>query len=163
LAWIAGKIQFEWFPGYTETLRNRWTRVRKDYNDAWTWVEEEVWHHDHVWAHVFGDVGKEVTGWGIDRAIKVATPKPSIGIKAVESAATADEASFKTRLENAMLQEASLTSNAIMSVAIGINANDNYGSECLQKLKRVNARARDPKVGEKELEFLAKQMIREDM
>src|SRR5712672_2026182 len=43
LAWVGSKIQYAWFPKYTEKLAERWTRVRRSRNDVWTMVEEEFW------------------------------------------------------------------------------------------------------------------------
>jgi hypothetical protein len=79
------------------------------------------------------------------------------------AAAMSDWVSFKTNLENALLTEADLTSNAIMSLAMSIHENNDYGAQCLTKLKRTNAAANKPKISERELEILAKQMIREDI
>src|SRR5262249_50415072 len=117
-----------------------------------------------VWGQVYGDLGKNIAGLGTDKLIQVAIPDTKDAMNKMKSVADADNhTSFKSRLENAMLASAQVTTDAIMSVGMAIHENNDYGSDCLKKLKRVNARARDRNVGEKELQSLAQKMIREDI
>ena len=161
LAWIGSKIQYTWFPKYTETVSSRFTRLNT--SSGVEWKKLYVLGHDPVWAQVFGQVGQQIAGFGIDKAIKVVTPDSNGAQTAIQDAASSDQGSFKTRLENALLAEADLTSKAIMSVAMGVHENENYGAECLEKLKKVNPQAKQPKVNEKDLERMAKAMIKDDI
>ena len=165
LSWVAGKIQYNLFPKYASSPQMRERLVFIAEKDSMWGKEHHLFEvdHDKVWAKVFGDLGKEVAGLGIDAALKVVTPDSSAAKNAIQSAAISNQVSFKTSLENAMLAEADLTIKAILSVAISINANSSYGAECLQKLKRLNPRLKNPKVSEDELEPMAKAMIRNDI
>lgn len=162
LSWVAGKIQYTWFPKFTEKLKDRETFIRYPGQGS-KLVYIDIWHHDEVWAKVFGDLGKQIGGLGIDAVHKVTTPNSNPAQTAIQNAANSSQSSFKTNLENAMLAEADLTIKAIMSVAMTINENSNYGAECLQKLKRITPLATAPKTTEKELELMAKAMIRSDI
>jgi hypothetical protein len=93
---------------------------------------------------MFGDLGAKVAGLGIEKGLNVVTPDSSGAQNAIQVAASSGQPSFKTNLENALAAQATLTSNAIMSLANSINENVNYGAECLEKLKRVNARCEGP-------------------
>src|SRR5690349_7972775 len=157
LSWVAGKIQYKWYPKVASKSKDRLVFLAEQDSPWGKYYHMIDKDHDKVWAKVFGDLGKQAAGWGIDKALKVVTPQSGAAMNAVESAAASDRGSFKSRLENAMLEQSRRTSDAIMSVAMSINENSDYGAECLQRLKRNNARARDPKVPEKELEALAKQ------
>ena len=165
LSWVAGKIRYNLFPKYASSPQMRERLVFIAEKDSMWGKEHHLFEvdHDKVWAKVFGDLGKEVAGLGIDAALKVVTPDSSAAKNAIQSAAISNQVSFKTSLENAMLAEADLTIKAIMSVAMSINANSSYGAECLQKLKRLNPRLKNPKVSEDELEPMAKAMIRNDI
>ncbi len=163
LSWIAGKIQYNWLPKYTAKTQERMVFLAEK-GSMWG----KQYHlfennHDKVWAKVFGDLGKQVTGLGIDKALNVVTPSSGTAVNAVHVAATADETTFKSRLENAMLKEAERTSNAIMSLALSINLDFFYGAECLEKLRKLNPRVRAGIVSELELELLAKTMITYDI
>jgi len=166
LSWVAGRIQYNWFPKVAsrESIKRRVAIVSQ--NDKWvglnklSWVESD---YDKVHAKVFGDLGKQILGLGIDKVLKVVKPDTQDARNAVDAAAKSVESSFKSQLENAMRKQAEITSNAIMSLAMSINENSSYGAECLAKLRKENRRAQDPKVPEKELETLAKQMIRSDV
>jgi hypothetical protein len=161
LSWIAGKIQYNWYPKFGSQLQVR--KVKGSYGGIYTdWLIKEP-NHDKVWAKIFGDLGKQVAGLGIDKALKVVTPNSREAQNAIQSAASSGQTSFKTRLENALEAEAGITSDAIMSLANSIAENDNYGAECLEKLKRLNPNAFNSKVTEKQRELLAKKMIRDDI
>lgn len=164
LSWIGGTIQYNWFPKYASTsLKKRQLYVMSRDNQSakrYDFLERD---HNKVHAKVFGDLGAQVAGLGIDKALKVVAPKPNTAQNAIQLAASSGQTSFKANLENAMTQEAKLTSDAIMSLANSITENSNYGAECLQKLRRVEPRARDPKLTEKQLEPMAKDMIVRDI
>ena len=119
--------------------------------------------YNKVHAKMFGDLGAKVAGLGIEKGLNVVTPDSSLAQNAIQVAASSGQTSFKTNLENALAAQATLTSDAIMSLANNINENVNYGAECLEKVRRVNPRARNPKVSEKELEVMAKEMINADI
>ncbi len=106
---------------------------------------------------------KDCRGIGIDSTLQVMKPHTISGKRAVESAAESGEVSFKTRLENAMLSQAQLTSDAIMSVAMSIDENSEYGAQFLERLRRRNPHARAGKMSDPELEIVAKAMIQEDI
>ena len=119
--------------------------------------------YNKLHAKMFGDLGTKVAGLGIEKGLNVVTPDSSLAQNAIQVAASSGQTSFKTNLENALAAQATLTSDAIMSLANNINENVNYGAECLEKVRRVNPRARNPKVSEKELEVMAKEMINDDI
>jgi hypothetical protein len=161
LSWIAGKIQYNWYPKFGSKLQIR--QVKGSYGGIYTdWFIKEP-NHDKVWAKIFGDMGKQVAGFGIDKALKVVTPNSVSAQNAIQSAASSGQTSFRTRLENALAAEAGMTSDAIMSLANSIAENANYGAECLQRLKRLHPSAFNSKVTEKHRELLAKKMIRDDI
>lgn len=177
LSWVGGKIEHHWFPKLA-TSKEKYNmreivlqRKEGQFGGARnsgqpTQYYQYEFKHNEVHAKVFGDLGAQVLGLGIDKALKVAAPDLKLGEKAVEIAAASTRASFKTNLENALAAEATLTSNAIMSLANSVNENNNYGAECLQRLRRVDPRARDlggTKKDQQELEVLAKKMITDDI
>jgi hypothetical protein len=164
LSWVAGKIQTTWYPKLASKPRERVQWVSTNDRGYWEPIKVLELDHDKVWAKVFGDLGKQVTGWGTDKALKVVTPPSGAAQNAIVTAASSpDLGSFRTRLENALLAEADLTSKAILNLGWSIHDSSDYGAECLQNLKRANPRARDPKVGDRELLDLAKQMISADI
>lgn len=161
ISWVAGKIQYHWFPKFASRVSQR--EVKASWGGIFVPLKIKDTDHDKVWAKMFGDLGKQVVGLGIDKALKVVAPSSDSAQKALQSVATADQVSFKTSLENALLAEADLTVKAIMSLALSILENPSYGAECLERLRRLDARARDPRVTESQLELMAKEMIRNDL
>jgi hypothetical protein len=144
LSWLAGKIQYKWYPKYASTVKMRTEKVLLEGPATANvkFLTTQTLDHDKVWAKIFGDVGKQVVGWGTDKAIKVMKPDPEPAKAAIDKFVNGAPQHFKTTLENALMTEAGLTSEAIEDVAISINMDDDYGPECLKKLKRVNPRAR---------------------
>ena len=165
LSWVAGKIQYKWFPKFAEKqkIRDRALWISAVGTEKWKRYQVLELDHNKVWAKVFGDLGKQIAGLGVDAAHKVVTPDSNPAQNAIQTAANSSQSSFKTNLENAMLAEADLTIKAILSLAMSINEDSGYGAKCLEKLKRLNPRAKNPKASENELELLAKQMIRSDL
>jgi len=168
LSWVAGKIEHHWYPKFASSKQLQGREVYIIKKDELFGKEYDLFEksYDQVAAKVFGDLGGQVLGLGIDKALKVVSPGPTRAENAVQVAASSPRASFKTNLENALAAEATLTSNAIMSLANSINENVSYGAECLQRLRRVNPRARDlggTKKDLQELEVLAKKMITDDI
>src|SRR5262249_8751435 len=111
---------------------------------------------------VFGELGQKIVGLGIEKILDVVRPKAEDAKNAVARAAeSSDLRSFKTKLENAMLEEADLTMGQIMSLAMSILNNPTYGQECLQKLDRLypSAKRMNPRMRED----MAKKMIRDDI
>ncbi len=177
LSWVGGKIEHHWYPKLA-TSKEKYAmreivlqrkegqfRGSRDSGQPTEYYHYE-YKHDEAHAKVFGDVGAQVLGLGIDKALKVAVPDPANAAHAVQIAASSTRASFKTNLENALAAEATLTSNAIMSLANSINENRNYGAECLERLRRVNPRARQlggTKKDQQELEVMATKMITDDI
>jgi hypothetical protein len=165
LSWIGGKIEHHWYPKYKtpSDFKKRSVLIAKE-SSLWPKpVDLFEQGHNQVHAKIFGDLGAQVAGFGIDKALKVIVPNPANATSKVDAAAMSPRASFKTSLENALLAEADLTSKAIMSLAMSILQNQDYGAECLARLKRVSAAANKKDITERELETLAKQMIREDI
>jgi len=165
LSWVAGKIQYTLFPKFASTVRIRTEKVMLEgpATANLKLLTTTTLDYDKVWAKVYGDLGKQVTGLGIEKGLKVATASSAVARNAVQSVAMSDETSFKTRLENAMLESARLTSDAIMSLAMSINQNSTYGVECLEKLRKENPHARMLQEPDRELENLAKTMIRNNI
>jgi hypothetical protein len=166
MSWIGGKIEHHWFPKFAtpKNFEKRSTMLIKENNifpepiDVFDRVK-----HNEVHAKIFGDLGSQVVGLGIDKALKVTAPKPDAAKNKVDVAAMSTPESFKTNLENALLAEADLTSKAIMSLAMSILENQDYGVQCLAKLRRINSGANRKDITEHELEAMAKKMIREDI
>jgi hypothetical protein len=165
LSWVAGKIEHHWFPKYASSKQLKGREVYIIKKDELFGKDYDIFEksYDEVAAKVFGDLGSQVLGLGIDKALKVAAPSPMRAANAVQIAVSQPRASFKTNLENALAAEATLTSDAIMSLANSINENVTYGADCLQKLKKTNPRAREPGVTARELEVMAKTMITDDI
>jgi hypothetical protein len=167
LSWIAGTIQYTLYPKYAST--KVWTRLATVEKVApigyrITQGQSKIVEPSPVWGQVYGDLGKTITGLGMDKAIQVLTSDYKAARDANQKVATADNhQSFKTLLENAMLANARLTSDAIMSVGMGIHQNIDYGSDCLKKLRRIDSRARDRKVNDRDLQLMAMDMINKDV
>ena len=167
LSWIAGRIQYHWFPKFATSQKLKGREVYLIKKDDLFGKEYDLFEHDHDKAHakVFGDLGAQIAGLGIDKALKVVIPNDQkrIAQNAVQVASTSGPANFRARLENAMKQEAKITSDAIENLAKSIHQHSSYGAECLEKLKRVNAESRKPTITKQELERLAKDLIDGDI
>ena len=85
LSWVAGKIQYNLFPKYASSPQMRERLVFIAEKDSMWGKEHHLFEvdHDKVWAKVFGDLGKEVAGLGIDAALKVVTPDSSAAKTAI--------------------------------------------------------------------------------
>jgi hypothetical protein len=175
LSWVAGKITYKWFPAYTAKLKERSVVVRnltvennltgKRIGGARGVITTVEMDHDKVMAKVYGDLGKEVVGLGIKGALKVATPDFAKAKSAVTLAESSTNiTSFRTNLENSLLEQSRVTTKAMRSLAMSILEDPDYGHDCLEKLSGQYQGYVNPSgsnVGT--LRSLAKGMIRADI
>lgn len=151
LSWVSGAIQYNLYPKYFSK-----TKIQFDADRMMSVTTD----HSKIAAKVFGDLGKEVTGLGVDYAINLAVA----GGKAktdVGAAAAAGMTSFKSQLANALSEEAELRTRAIMGLAISILQDQRYGAAALQRLYKKRHDARRMRLAEQER--LGKEMILNDI
>ena len=146
LSWIAAKIEYNWFPKYASSSQLKGREVYLIKKEQLFGKEYDLFETDYnkVHAKMFGDLGAKVAGLGIEKGLNVVTPDSSLAQNAIQVAASSGQTSFKTNLENALAAQATLTSDAIMSLANNINENVNYGAECLEKVRLRQSAREEP-------------------
>lgn len=165
LSWVGGVIQYRIYPKYktSASFKKREVMIASQKSLWPKAVDIFEKDHDKVYAKIFGDMGSHVVGIGIDKGLKATFASSEDAKAKIDAVGVSSAESFKTNLENALLAEADLTIKAIMSLAMSILQNQDYGAECLAKLKRVDPTANRKDIKERDLEMLAKQMIRRDI
>lgn len=166
ISFVAGKIEHVWYPKYAPTVRERAIRI-KGPGRGGKWQQKVIReeHYDEVHAKAYGDFAGQVTGLGINGAIKVILPDPQkIKGAVLPAEASSNVASFRTNLDNSLLQQSQVTIDIIKKLAFDIRHNPDYGRQCLEKLsQRTHGHVNPAGSYYITLKSMAERMIREDI
>lgn len=126
LSWVSGAVQYNLYPRYAKTLSQRMgakgTEVKGD--------------PSKVAAKIFGDTAASTVQLGTDRLFQLAAVDPARRVN-LAAATSGSIASFKTTLENALIEEGDLRKKAIRDLAMRIRKDPNYGEDVLKKMYRI--------------------------